>query len=231
VSSVNIDGSTTPSARTGYHHGDARNAFLRAALGLVEARGVDGFSLREAARVVGVSPSAAYRHFADKQALLTALAEEGDARMTAAMRGGGAEARAGRDGVEAVIAELWAYARAIVEFALATPAYLRVMSACKRSADEGGSRMAGPALLALQGFDELIAMGAMRAEDRDRALLAGWAGVFGLAWMTLEGTSLGDSPEFREASLDAVLRTMFLGLGIDAAALPDPPAQSGLGAD
>src|SRR5215213_6532359 len=92
--------------RDGYHHGDLRNAFMRAALALVEQRGVNGFSMREAAREIGVSPSAAYRHFQDKDALLAALAEEGDARMAAAMRAAGREARAGREGVTAVIAEL-----------------------------------------------------------------------------------------------------------------------------
>jgi AcrR family transcriptional regulator len=214
--------------RDGYHHGDARNAFLRAALQLVDERGIHGFSLREAARVVGVSASAAYRHFADKEALLAALAAEGDAGMADAMRRAGAEARGGRDGVEGVIAELWAYAGAIVDFALAAPAYLRVMSACKAATDGTPSRMAGPTILALQRLDELIAMGAMRAEDRDRALIAGWAGVFGLAWMTLEGTSLADSPEFRRTALDAVLRTLFIGLGIDPATLPaEPPCRAG----
>ena len=52
----------------GYHHGDLRNALLAAALKLVSKHGVEGFSLREAARVVGVSAAAAYRHFEDPPA-------------------------------------------------------------------------------------------------------------------------------------------------------------------
>lgn len=212
-------------SRDGYHHGDLRNAFLRAALALVEARGVNGFSMREAARELGVSPSAAYRHFADKDALLAALAEDGDARMAAAMRSAGREARKGLTGVAAVIAELWAYGGAIIEFAVAHPAYLPVMSACKAGAG-GPNRAVGAAVLALTAFDELIEMGAMRREDRDRALLATWAGVFGLSWLILEGMPRPSDPAFRRVALDAVLRTGFLGLGIDAAMLPAPPADA-----
>src|SRR5512142_3557657 len=69
----------------GYHHGNLRNALLAAALKLVSTRGVEGFSLREAARVVGVSAAAAYRHFEDRSALLKALAHEGLARLALRM--------------------------------------------------------------------------------------------------------------------------------------------------
>ena len=51
--------------KSGYHHGDLRNALVAAALKLVARHGVEGFSLRKAARAVGVSPAAAYRHFED----------------------------------------------------------------------------------------------------------------------------------------------------------------------
>ena len=78
--------------REGYHHGDLRNALLEAAVRLVAQKGPEGFSLREAAREVGVSPAAAYRHFADKLALLTALAADAhgrDAGLRERLGGGG----------------------------------------------------------------------------------------------------------------------------------------------
>ncbi len=62
-------------ARKNYHHGDLKNAMVEAALRLVERQGLRGFSMREAAREAGVAPSAPYRHFADKTALMTAVAE------------------------------------------------------------------------------------------------------------------------------------------------------------
>ncbi len=62
-------------SRKAYHHGDLRNAMIEAALTLVERKGLRGFSMREAAREAGVAPSAPYRHFDDKTALMTAVAE------------------------------------------------------------------------------------------------------------------------------------------------------------
>lgn len=64
-----------PPARTGrYHHGDLKAALVDAAVGLIAERGVRGFSLAEASRRVGVSAAAPYRHFADRDELLAAVA-------------------------------------------------------------------------------------------------------------------------------------------------------------
>jgi AcrR family transcriptional regulator len=60
--------------RDSYHHGDLRNALISSAVRLIERRGEASFSLREAARDVGVSANAAYRHFEDKSAVLAAVA-------------------------------------------------------------------------------------------------------------------------------------------------------------
>src|SRR5690349_249520 len=60
-----------------YHHGDLRRALLDATLRLVDQKGPQGFTLRAAARAAGVTPSATYHHFEDKDALLAAVAEEG----------------------------------------------------------------------------------------------------------------------------------------------------------
>ena len=74
-----------------YHHGNLRSALLAAAERTMRARGVQGLSLRELAREVGVSHGAPRRHFPDRQALLDALAESGFERL-------GAELRAAADG-------------------------------------------------------------------------------------------------------------------------------------
>lgn len=70
--------SPTPSDRPGkggrYHHGDLRAALVDAAIDLIAERGVRGFSLAEASRRVGVSAAAPYRHFADRDDLLAAVA-------------------------------------------------------------------------------------------------------------------------------------------------------------
>jgi AcrR family transcriptional regulator len=60
-----------------YHHGDLRAALVAAAIGLIAERGVRGFSLAEASRRLGVSAAAPYRHFADRDELLAAVATQG----------------------------------------------------------------------------------------------------------------------------------------------------------
>jgi AcrR family transcriptional regulator len=60
--------------RAGYHHGDLRSALIDAAVELISERGISGFSLAEAGRRVGVSAAAPYRHFAEREALLAAVA-------------------------------------------------------------------------------------------------------------------------------------------------------------
>lgn len=71
-------GMSEPSpARRGYHHGNLKDVLLDAARDLVADRGPAGFTLAEASRRAGVSPSAPYRHFKDRDALLAALAARG----------------------------------------------------------------------------------------------------------------------------------------------------------
>lgn len=64
-------------AERGYHHGDLYNALLAATTQLVRERGARGFSVSEVARRVGVSPSAPYRHFPDRESMLAAAALTG----------------------------------------------------------------------------------------------------------------------------------------------------------
>ncbi len=64
-------------SRRGYHHGNLRAALVEAALGLIERHGPNGFSFAEAARAAGVSAAAPYRHFKDRDALLTEIAKAG----------------------------------------------------------------------------------------------------------------------------------------------------------
>jgi NAD(P)-dependent dehydrogenase (short-subunit alcohol dehydrogenase family) len=82
--------------RDGYHHGDLRNALVASAVRLIETSGTSSFSLREAAREVGVSANAAYRHFDDKSALMTAVAAFGFRQLATQMVGAMASAAGGR---------------------------------------------------------------------------------------------------------------------------------------
>jgi AcrR family transcriptional regulator len=108
-----------------YHHGNLRTALLDQAARIIREHGPDELSLRELARQVGVSHSAPRRHFADRQALLAALAEAGFARL-------GADLQRALDGAGADYAErLRAAALAYVRFATEDAALLALMFASK----------------------------------------------------------------------------------------------------
>jgi AcrR family transcriptional regulator len=104
-----------------YHHGRLREELLAASLDLLAETGVDGLSLREVARRARVSKTAPYRHFADRQALLDALAADGMRRLAERMRT--AVDQAGADTED----RQFALAGAYVRFALDRPAQFQLM--------------------------------------------------------------------------------------------------------
>lgn len=206
-------------SRASYHHGDLRRALLEAALDLVSRRGAEAFSLREAARAVGVSPAAAYRHFQDKAALLYALALAGMARLGAAM--GRAMARVpGIPGSPARAAgDLAALGEAYVEFAVRHPAQFRVMFGpwCEQVAPQDPAVRAGlggpdPYQLLVDALDAMVRSGAMAPAARQGAEVAAWAAVHGLATLLVEG-ALELSPAERGQAVAVIQRTLLLGFG------------------
>src|SRR5437870_4008576 len=104
-----------------YHHGGLRRAMIDAALRLVETGGSQALTLRAAARLAGVSQAAPYRHFANKEALLAGVAEEGFHVLATAMREGAAARRQG------AIERMRALGLSYVEFATSHPSHFRVM--------------------------------------------------------------------------------------------------------
>jgi AcrR family transcriptional regulator len=205
--------------RPNYHHGDLRNSLIRAALALVAERGVEGFSLREAARTVGVSASACYRHFSDREALLAAVAHEGLDTLAEKMRAAAAE----HDGASAfdAVRRFWNYSEAYLHFALEHPAHFRVMHAVPKSQQSREIMLPRtPAVLAQTGMDALVATGVVAPETAGRALLACWTSVHGLASLAIGGQLPITDELTLEAALDAVLRTALLGAGVDPALFP-----------
>jgi AcrR family transcriptional regulator len=110
-----------------YHHGDLRAALIARAAEVVTAGGVDSLSLRELARDLGVSHGAPSRHFADRQALLDALALDGFERLRVTM----AAALPTADGAGDFAAQLADLAAAYVQFAVRNASLLAVMFAAK----------------------------------------------------------------------------------------------------
>lgn len=75
----------TTRKRATYHHGDLKNALLEASLEVLGEQGLEGLTVAEVGRRTGVSSAAPYKHFADRQALLRAVAAEGNRRLGAAI--------------------------------------------------------------------------------------------------------------------------------------------------
>jgi AcrR family transcriptional regulator len=216
-------------SRARYHHGDLRNALLRAALQLIARQGVESFSLREAARAVGVSPAAAYRHFEDKAALLAALALDGLGRMALAMNEAIARAPGAPGTPARAAADLAAIGAAYVEFAVANPAQFRVMfgpwcdhpeiDELPAEAFPGGR---DPYQILVDVLDALVRTGAVAAETRAGAEVAAWSAVHGLASLLVERSLPLDAAE-RRAAVAQVVRTILAGLGAPALAPAPPP--------
>jgi AcrR family transcriptional regulator len=174
---------TTVKARP-YHHGNLRRALLDEALATIRAEGVDALTLREIGARVGVSRTALYRHFADKRALLTAVATEGfrmlrEQLVTAWEEGG--------RGPEAFDSMGVAYIR----YAVANPSHYSVMfggfvdpSACdpELAAEAGGAFQALVDALAVLQRDA-----AVRGDDTVLMANYVWAVVHGVAMLAIDG--------------------------------------------
>ena len=115
--------STSRMAGRAYHHGDLRAALIQAGLAELDRTGPGELSLRALARAVGVSPTAVYRHFPDKGALLSALGQSVAERLGECQRQAADGARTLEDAFAAI-------GREYVRFALANPTHFRLMLAC-----------------------------------------------------------------------------------------------------
>lgn len=168
--------------KTGYHHGDLRTALIEAGLHLTRTGGPGALTIREATRRVGVSPNAAYRHFVDREALLTAVATEIQHRMAARMarRHGSAETGA-RDRLRAV-------GVGYIKFALDEPGWFTVAFF---SADPIGlsdeTASAPPYLALVDALDAMVEVGELPAEQREGAEWPCWSAVHGFAELALRG--------------------------------------------
>jgi AcrR family transcriptional regulator len=222
-----------PPSRDSYHHGDLRNALLEASLALVAQEGVERFSLREAARAVGVSPAAAYRHFEDKDALLAALAHDAFGRLAQGMERAISRVP-GEPGSRAhAVGVFVAVGQAYVEFAVQHPSHFRVMFGpwCAHEEKPSGPGTAGARdsyTILVNSLDALVASGAIRAEARAGAEIVAWASVHGLASLIVEGTMKLTRAE-RGQAMRHMARTILAGLGCDAALLG--PAEAPLDTD
>lgn len=174
--------SKTPKPQ-GYHHGDLRRALLMSARALIDEGGDTALTLRRVAQQAGVSASAPYRHFADREALLAAAMCEGFDELTAELEQAYAHAASP---IEAFLSVGHAY----LGFAVKAPKLYRIMfgSTCERLFHDE-LRAAGERAFAVvvKAAVDCSKHGLTGNKDPQHIALAGWSMVHGLASLHTDG--------------------------------------------
>jgi AcrR family transcriptional regulator len=197
----------------GYHHGNLKEALLRAALELITQKGPAGFTFAEAARWAGVSPAAPYRHFRDRDELLASIALRGFKQFEATL------ARAWNDGRPDVFVAFERLGKAYLDFARKEPAYYSAMfEAGIPLVDNPELREAGDrAFAVLRAAAEKICAKAP-ARNRPPALMVAlhiWAISHGIASLFGRGDAARRTlPMSPEELLEAEVLIYLRGLGV-----------------
>ena len=167
-----------------YHHGNLRRSLLDEALATIRTDGVDRLTLREIGARAGVSRTALYRHFADKRALLAAVATEGFRALRLEL------IRAWEDGGRGLPA-FQAMGVAYIRFAVSNPAHYRVMFGGFVDTSESEPELSAEGTGAFQALvDALIVLQREGIVRRDDALTLArfvWAVVHGVAMLGIDG--------------------------------------------
>lgn len=191
-----------PPHRDTYRHGDLRRALLAVGIDLAREGGPGAVILREATRRVGVVPNAAYRHFADRRALLHAVCTAAQGLLAVAMER--ELVAVPRDGDPATLAR--ARVRAVgtgyLRFAQDEPGLFRTAFAVPEALDNPdipagrGASGLSPFGLLTAALDGLVAAGILPPDRRPGAEFLAWSAVHGLAILAIDGPLRGlDRPD------------------------------------
>ncbi len=204
------------SAPRGYHHGNLKEALIRAALELIAQKGPAGFTFAEAARWAGVSPAAPYRHFRDRDELMASVALRGFERFEAVL------AKAWDDGSPDIYAALDRLGKAYLDFARTEQAFYSAMFEAGVPLDTSPElREAGEqAFAVLRGAAEKLCA-QMPPKGRPPALMVAlhiWAMSHGVASLFGRGDAARRSlPMSPEELLEANVLVYLRGLGLPEA--------------
>lgn len=209
-------------AKDAYHHGSLRETLIDAGMQMTRANGPADLGLRAASRLAGVSHNAAYRHFADHDALLAAVSERCMEQLAGHMRARLAEVRA-EDPVEAAWAGLNAIGTAYVEFAVSETGWFRAAFIPHAAAGDkllgppsgvdASAQERGPFELLSACLDELVRVGAIPPARRPGLEMAAWSAVHGLSTLLTSGP-------LRPVPHDAIPGVLRVVLDVVASGLP-----------
>lgn len=196
-----------------YRHGDLRRALVEAGTELARGGGPEAVVLREATRRVGVAPSAAYRHFADRRALLDAVCSAAQAALAFAIEEELAGSSPGADPVDRARASLWGVGMGYLRFAGEEPGLFRTAFSASEDLQNAASpaRAGGGGLTPFQllgvALDEMVEAGLLPRERRAGAEFLAWSAVHGLAMLLIDGPLRALGPD---AARDVGRRLIFM---------------------
>lgn len=197
-----------------YHHGNLRQAFLDATLALAEETGLEQVSLREVARRVGVSSGAPFRHFKDRQALMTAIAEEATRQLRIRVE------RDQRQAPASAVEKIRCLGRSFLMWAWSHPTQFKLVSSRHlfdfQASESLAQNFGAVRQLTLSLVRQAQADGQLPRDQTAEALgLALRAAAYGLARMALDGqmpqwgvTNRDDEPRVATSCLDLILDGM-----------------------
>jgi AcrR family transcriptional regulator len=194
--------------RAAYHHGDLRRALLAETARTISKEGVEGVTLRAVGKRLGVSRTALYRHFADKPALLAAVAREGFQAFSRDLSQAWTATGGGRSGFRAMGA-------AYVRFAIDNPSHYRVMFGAFKDLCERDPELAADANASFKVLlDAVVALqtdGLLRADPPQTLAQYIWAAVHGVAMLAIDG-QLGPDPKAAGALTRFALERLATGI-------------------
>ncbi len=174
----------SPNESRAYHHGNLKEALIEAGRQILEEEGLDKLSLRGVARRAGVSQTAPYHHFKDKETLLAAIAQTGFQDLAGAARKALKEGKSPQD-------QLDRYGAGYVEFAAKHPALFNLMFSGQLSSDKDHTEFLETASVSFELLRQCVAQ-VLEANGAppnltDIRTLSSWSIVHGLATLIIDG--------------------------------------------
>lgn len=204
--------------RSTYRHGDLYRALVAAGIELAREGGPSAVVLREATRRTGVTPNAAYRHFADKRALLHAVSMAAQAELARSIEEELSRIESTGDVGDVAKARLRAVGAGYLRFAQTQPGLFRTAFAehadlrDAATPDSAGDTGLTPFQLLSAALDGLVDAGVLPAERRLGAEFLAWSSVHGLAMLVIDGPLQGLDVEQRTFAARRLLEMVEKGL-------------------
>jgi AcrR family transcriptional regulator len=203
-----------------YHHGDLRTALIEAGLRAARSGGAAALGMRELTRAVGVTPNAAYRHFADRNALVLAVAAETQDLVARAMHERMSAITPDLSPARAAVERLRAVGLGYIHVARTERGWFE-LAFLTQEAGPGAASIPPPYQLLVDALDGLVATGVLTDGQRDGAEWPCWSTVHGFADLATRGPLQHQDPRVVDAQAARVVDTVIRGLGVPTELLPE----------